>query len=171
VSSDCHVFLVYELSGPGSQVTVLVYDFVACKAPSAAGNAETTKTDRQTDRKVSNHKNEEYFRLCTPPTSLPFFTRPITANFSTSRQAVVAEPLACDSRNQDNADTSYPKRDTTPRDATRMYSISLASLCPTTKTRLEILRPTSHRYRSNTVSSQLTEPPPVRPSRGQTSPL
>jgi hypothetical protein len=29
------------------------------------------------------------------------------------------------------------------------------------------LRPTSHRYRSNTVSSQLTEPPPVRPSRGQ----
>jgi hypothetical protein len=123
------------------------------------------QTDRQTDRKVSNHKNEEYFRLCTPPTSLPFFTRPITANFSTSRQAVVAEPLACDSRNQDNADTSYPKRDTTPRDATRMYSISLASLCPTTKTRLE-----TH-LRSNTVSSQLTEPPPVRPSRGQTSPL
>jgi hypothetical protein len=126
---------------------------------------EMQRQQRQTDRKVSNHKNEEYFRLCAPPTSLPFFTRPITANFSTSRQAVVAEPLACDSRNQDNADTSYPKRDTTPRDATRMYSISLASLCPTTKTRLE-----TH-LRSNTVSSQLTEPPPVRPSRGQTSPL
>jgi hypothetical protein len=53
------------------------------------------------------------------------------------RQAAVAEPRACDSQTQDNADTSYPKRVTTPRDATRMYSISLASLCPTTKTRLE----------------------------------
>jgi hypothetical protein len=89
---------------PGSQGTVLVYDFVACKAPSAAEHAE-----KKTEREVSNHRNEEcnincaHRQLHCRPSQDPSTpaSRPL-------RQVAVAGPRACASQTQDNADTSYP---------------------------------------------------------------
>ena len=112
---------------PGSQVTDLVYDFVACKALSAAEHGETTMRERE--REVSNHKNKEcifncaHHQLHCRPSQGPSTpaSRPL-------RQVTVAGPRVCGSQTQDNADTGYSKRD-----ATRMYSsvcqyCSLASL-------------------------------------------
>ncbi len=96
----------------------LVYDFVACNAPSAAEHAKAQR-EKSAITKMKNAFNCAHRQLHCHPSQGPSTpaSRPL-------RQATAAEPRACGFQTQDNADTSYPKRG---------VCISLASLCPTTK--------------------------------------